>query len=140
MALNGSPDNDGLCRLETLHAFVPFYASLMQSMHIDLSAGVHFTGEGQMEGLSCQRRVRIWLQIDNVALHAGFENFWRFWRVLQSFTLVQRNKNQSHKNWACVRFMCVFWIHIRNLTALLNSKSAPWTATAGKQRLVLNVP
>lgn len=75
MALKGSLDNDGLCHLETLQAFVPSYFSLMQSMHIDLSAGVHFTEEGQMEGLSCQRRVRIWLQIDNVAIHAGFKKF-----------------------------------------------------------------
>lgn len=50
MALKRSPDDDGLCRLETLHAFVPSYSSLRQSMHIDLSAVVHFTGEGQMGG------------------------------------------------------------------------------------------
>lgn len=138
MALKGSPDNDGLCRLETLHAFVPSYASLMQSMHIDLS--VHFTGEGQMEGLSCQRRVRIWLQIDNVALHAGFEKFVDFGVFFNHLLSFNETKIKDTKIGHVSFFMSVFWIHIRNLTALLNSTSAPWTATAGKQRLVLNVP
>lgn len=89
---NDSPDNDALCRLETLDAIVPFYSSLMKSINIDLSAGVHFTGEGQMEGLSYQRRVRIWLQIDNVALHAGFEKFVDF-GVSYNHLLLFKNKN-----------------------------------------------
>lgn len=120
MALKGSPDNDGLCRLETLHAFVTSYASLMQSMHIDLSAGIHFTGEGQMEGLSCQRRVRIWLQIDNVALNAGFENFVDFGVFFSHLLSFNETKikvtNIRHVSVLCVYFGLILEILQRFLT------------------------
>lgn len=98
---------------ETQHANVHSYSSVMKSMNIDLSAGVHFTGEGQMEGLSYQRRVRIWLQIDNVALHAGFEKFVDF-GVSYNHLLSFNKQKPVTEMWAIwhVSLICVYFGYI----------------------------
>lgn len=73
-----------------------------------------------MEGLSCQRRVRIWLQIDNVALHAGFEkfvDFGVFFNHLHSFNEAKMKVTKiGHVPFLCVYFGYILEILHRFLT------------------------